>query len=162
MKRTVEVVFGIIGSLFNVIAIAFLGIMLAGMSQLKNNTQIQDELVTQFENEFSKDPQFQEVDVQSFSDSMMSVINSFGPLGWFINICFIISFVLGIIAMVSVVRAKEKKANFAGAMFIVAGVLAGILSPTSIIYYIAAIICFVRKPKIVELTETDSTYIEQA
>ncbi len=162
MKRTVEVVFGIIGSLFNALAITFMGIMLAGMNQLKNNTQIQDELVSQFENEFSKDPQFQDIDVQSFSNSMMSVINSFGPLGWFIIICFIISFVLGIIAMVSAVRAKEKKANFAGAMFIVAGVLGGILSPTSIIYYIAAIICFVRKPKVVETTDLDAPYIEQA
>jgi len=31
-------------------------------------------------------------------------------------------------------------------LFIVAGVLSGIISLTSILFYIAAIMCFVRKP----------------
>ncbi|MGG0658177.1 DUF4064 domain-containing protein [Rummeliibacillus pycnus] len=159
MKRTVEIVFGIIGSFFNILAIGFMGLMMIGMTELKNSAQTQDDLIAEFENQFSTDPQLQDIDMQSFTNSMNSIIHGFGPFGWFTLICFIISLVLGIIAMVQVYRAKDKKANFAGAMFIVAAVFAGIISPTSIVYYIAAIICFVRKP-IEEISDT--TYIEQA
>ena len=159
MKRTIEIVFGVIGSLFNIIAIGFMGLMVIFMNGFQNNTQAQDELIAEFEKQFSEDPQFQTIDMQSFSDSMLSVINGFGPFAWFIIICFIISFIVGIIAMVQVARAKDKKANLAGTMFIIAAVFAGILSPTSVIYYIAAIICFVRKPKV---EVSDETYNEQS
>ncbi|MFJ8263696.1 DUF4064 domain-containing protein [Rummeliibacillus sp. NPDC094406] len=159
MKRTIEIVSGVIGSFFNIIAIGFMGIMLIFVNEFQNNTQAQDEFIAEFEKQLSEDPQFQDVDMQSFSDSMLSIINFFGPTAWFIIICFIISFIVGIIAMVQVARAKDKTANLAGAMFIIAAVFAGILSPTSLIYYIAAIICFVRKPKV---EESDSSYSEQS
>lgn len=148
MKRTVEIVLGIIGSFFNVIAIAFIGIMVKGVSEINNNTQFQDELVEEFKMKLSNDPQFQEIDIQQFAESMVSVINYLGPFGWFIIVCFIISLIVGIVAMVLAVQAKDKKATFAGIMFLVAGVFAGIISLTSIVYYSAAIICFVRKPKV--------------
>ncbi|WP_397536387.1 DUF4064 domain-containing protein [Rummeliibacillus pycnus] len=159
MKRTIEIVFGVIGSFFNIIAIGFMGLMLVFINEFQNNTQAQDEFIAEFQKQLSEDPQFQDVDMQSFSDSMLSIINFFGPTAWFIIIFFIISFIVGIIAMVQVARVKDKTANLAGAMFIIAAVFAGILSPTSLIYYIAAIICFVRKPKV---EVSDSTYSDQS
>ncbi|WP_102693723.1 DUF4064 domain-containing protein [Rummeliibacillus pycnus] len=160
MKRTIEIVLGIIGSFFNIIAIALMGLMMVLMNGLQNNKQAQDEMFAEFEKQFSEDPQLQDIDMQSFSDSMITIINGFGPFSWFIVVCFIISLIVGIIAIANVARAKDKRANFAGAMFIVAAVFSGIISITSIIYYIAAIICFVRKPKEEISDISDSTYSE--
>jgi len=136
-----------------------MGFLMFLMNGLQNNQQAQDEMFAEFEKQFSEDPQLQDLDMQSFSDSMLTIINGFGPFSWFIIVCFIISLIVGIIAMVNVARVKDKKANFAGAMFIVAAVFSGIISITSIVYYIAAIICFVRIPK---EEKKDSTYSEEA
>lgn len=57
----------------------------------------------------------------------------------------VISVVLGIIAFVYLM--KNKSMNATGGLLIAAGVLSGLISITSILYYIAAIMCFVRKPK---------------
>lgn len=159
MKRTVEIVFGIIGSFFNVIAIASMGLMVVGINELKNNTQFQNEMITEFERQAKDNPESSQMDVQTFTTNTNLIMNNFGPLFWFILICFIISLILGIIAIIQAVKAKDKKANFAGGLFIAAAVLAGFLSPTSIVYYIAAIICFVRKPK--EGIDGESTSIHQ-
>lgn len=147
MKRTAEIVLGIIGTFFNVIGIAFIGVMIRGISEVKNNEQFQDEIVKEFKSQQSNDPQLQDIDVQIFTDGMEKIINFSGVFGWLIIACFIISLIIGVVATVKVAKVKDKKANFAGSMFLIAGVLAGILSLTSIIYYIAAIVCFVRKPK---------------
>ncbi|WP_186731293.1 DUF4064 domain-containing protein [Rummeliibacillus suwonensis] len=147
MKRTAEIVLGIIGTFFNVIGIAFIGVMIRGVSEVKNNEQFQDEILKEFKSQQSNDPQLQDIDIQTFTDGMGTIINFLGVFGWLIIASFIISLIVGVVATVKVVKVKDKKANFAGSMFLIAGVLAGILSLTSIIYYIAAIICFVRKPK---------------
>ncbi|MGM9966370.1 MULTISPECIES: DUF4064 domain-containing protein [unclassified Rummeliibacillus] len=154
MKRTIEIVLGSVGTLFNLIAIAIMGLIVKLVSEVKNNTQLQDELVTEFKNQLTNDPQFKDTDIQAFAESMVSAINFLGPFGWFIIICFIVSVVAGIVGIVQAVRTKNR-ANFAGSMFIVAGVFAGILSLTSIVYYIAAIMCYVRKPK---AESSDVTY----
>lgn len=154
MKRTAEIVLGIIGTVFNIIAIVMMGIIVRVVSEVKNNTQLQDELVAEFKAQLTNDPQFKDTDVQTFADSMISAINFLGPFGWFIIICFIISLIAGIVGMVLVVRTKNR-ATFAGSMFLVAGVFAGIISLTSIVYYIVAIMCFVRKPK---AEEDNATY----
>lgn len=154
MKRTIEIVLGSVGTIFNLIAIAIMGLMVKLVSEIKNNAQVQDELVAEFKNQLTNDPQFKDTDIQTFAESMVSAINFLGPFGWFIIICFIISVVAGIVGIVQIVKRKNK-ANFAGIMFLVAGVFAGILSLTSIVYYIAAIMCFVRKPK---AEASDETY----
>jgi hypothetical protein len=146
VKRTIEIVLGSVGTIFNLIAIAIMGLMVKLVSEIKNNAQVQDELVAEFKNQLTNDPQFKDTDIQTFAESMVSAINFLGPFGWFIIICFIISVVAGIVGIVQIVKRKNK-ANFAGIMFLVAGVFAGILSLTSIVYYIAAIMCFVRKQK---------------
>lgn len=154
MKRTTEIVLGIIGTVFNMIAIAIMGIIVRVVLEVKNNTLLQDELVEEFKTQLTNDPQFKDTDIQTFAESMVSAINFLGPFGWFIIVCFIVSVIAGIVGIVLVVRTKNR-ATYAGSLFLVAGVFAGILSFTSIIYYIAAIMCFVRKQK---EEENNATY----
>lgn len=147
MKRTGELVFGIIGSLFNLIAISFVGLLVVSMSSVSVNEQFQNELVTEMEKNYANNPNLQDIDPQSFADTVVAFTDGFGPFGWFFIVCFVISLVLGIVACIQAYKAKNKKANMAGWLFIVAAIFAGIISFTSFAYYIAAIICFVRKPK---------------
>ena len=59
-------------------------------------------------------------------------------------IVMIISVVLNIIGIVNI--WNNKNAKLAGIMFIIAGVVGGLLSLSSILLYIAAILCFTKKP----------------
>ena len=82
-------------------------------------------------------------------------IDLFGLFGWGFIILLVISLVLNIIGIVSV--NKNKKPKNAGILFIVAGLFAGVLSLTSILLYVAAIMCFVRKPPI-QFAEQEEYY----
>jgi hypothetical protein len=74
----------------------------------------------------------------------MTFFNFVGGFFWLLIIGLIISLVLNIIGIVNIWR--NKNAKLAGIMFIIAGVLAGLLSLSSILLYITAILCFTKKP----------------
>ena len=81
---------------------------------------------------------------QADLDAIYSVFTVMGGFFWLIIIGMIISVVLNIIGIVNI--WKNKNAKLAGIMFIIAGVLGGILSLPSILLYVAAILCFTKKP----------------
>ena len=79
---------------------------------------------------------------------------------WLIIIGLIISLILTIIGIVNIWKNKNPK--LAGTMFIIAGLSAGILSLTSILLYIAGILCFTKKPPLTNEPQfVDDNMMEQ-
>lgn len=136
VSRGAEKTLGVIGIIFNLLTIALLVIGLLSFSNIQNTTEFQ-----QFEQEILNDPTFaSEQDAQLFLDTFAS---SFNIIGWVIVALLAISTILAILAIVNLRNNRNPKA--AGVFFIIAGLFAGLLSLTSILFYIAAIMCFVRK-----------------
>ena len=138
ISRTGERVLGIIGIVFNVITIILLAWLITSLSSLEGTAEFE-----QFQQEIMNDPAFEgsPEEAQMVVDFMM---NGIGVFGWALVAMLVLSTIFAIVALVNL--KKTKSASLAGIFFILAGLLAGILSPTSILFYIAAIMCFVRKP----------------
>ncbi|MBM7579518.1 DUF4064 domain-containing protein [Jeotgalibacillus terrae] len=146
MKRTAEGVLTIIGIVVNVLMIA--GALFLGA--LFEDPAVQQEM----EMEFQNDPAFADAGVDP-----AVVTDLFASLGLFFNVVVIISTVLSIIALFAMKRNKKPK--LAGGLLIastlvvaVGTVLLGWLP--ALLFLIAAIMCFVRKPKVVEDPYTHS------
>lgn len=77
-------------------------------------------------------------------DMFISFMGSFGIVIWFIVAVVFIALILNIIGLVKVWNNKSPKA--AGTLFIIAGLFGGFLSLPSILLYVAAILCFTKKP----------------
>ncbi|MBM7599667.1 cytochrome bd-type quinol oxidase subunit 2 [Virgibacillus halotolerans] len=134
MKRTGEIVLGVIGAIFYGLGALFGVIMLF----LKNQ---QD-----FLREIYEDPEF--ADVFDFN----SLVNSLAAGGWTLIITSLIALILGIIAIVFIKGNKKPKA--AGIIFIVTAVVITIVTfgaaiLPGIFFLIAGIMCLVRKPQTV-------------
>ncbi len=142
MSRTGELALGIVSAVFT-----FLGTILTVIFLVGGSSVFTDEaFLYEFEQEIYNDPTLSEIEAQETIDIMSVFFEMFTVLGWLLVATLVISLVLNIIGVVSV--SKNKKPKLAGVMFIIAGVFAGILSLTSILLYIAAIMCFVRKPPV--------------
>ncbi|WP_284141422.1 MULTISPECIES: DUF4064 domain-containing protein [unclassified Virgibacillus] len=127
MKRTGEMVLGVIGvgmdALFMLLGIVVLIIMNSGVGLLEQGIN--------------------ELGYGGFNQFLYLFIN----LIWIPIVSCVISFVLGIIGLLNL----SKKPNVAGAFFIAATVVSSWLIFTgiafqSLLYLIAGIMCFVRKP----------------
>lgn len=142
MSRTGEVVLSVISAIITLLSIVLVTILvISGSSILK------DEAVTnQFLTDVATDPNMTETDLQLLNDNMDVVIDAFSLFGWVFIIILVISLILNIIGIMSI--SKNKNPKLAGIMFILAGLFAGVISLTSILLYIAAIMCFVRKPPV--------------
>lgn len=139
MSRTGEIVLGIISALFSLGSIILLSIVV-----INGSSATQEEgFATEVEQIIMSDPNLTSQDAELFIENLDPIINFFSILGWGFVIVLVISLVLNILGIVFVM--KNKKPKLAGIMFIVAGLFAGIISITSILLYIAAIMCFVRK-----------------
>lgn len=152
MKRTGEMALGIIGSVINVLVIILLAVMIIGISTFANDSTFTDELLSDVQN----DPTLSSGEIEAlttFIDNMPTYINSFG---WFGVALLVVSLALGILGVVYI--RKSDKQKVAGTFFILAGVFAGIISVTAILFYIAAIMSFVRKPKVEEI---DTFYVNE-
>ncbi|WP_416143977.1 DUF4064 domain-containing protein [Planococcus koreensis] len=89
------------------------------------------------------DPTMTDVgDVQGLVDGLLT---SFDVIMWVIVGLLAISTVFALLAIGRL--GRNANPNMAGVFFIVAGLFAGIMSLTSILFYIAAIMCFVRKAR---------------
>lgn len=142
MSRTGEVVLSVISAIITLLSIVLVTILvISGSSILK------DEAVTkQFLTDVATDPNITETDLQLLNDNMDVLIDAFSLFGWVFIIILVISLILNIIGIMSI--SKNKNPKLAGIMFILAGLFAGVISLTSILLYIAAIMCFVRKPPV--------------
>ncbi|SDN40188.1 Protein of unknown function [Psychrobacillus sp. OK028] len=151
MSRTGEIVLGVISAIMTLLSIILVSILVVSGSSL-----MQDEaFISEFENMMITDPNVTEADLQFVNDNKDVAIDAFNVFGWVFIIILIISLILNIIGIVSV--SKNKNPKLAGIMFILAGLFAGIISITSILLYVAAIMCFVRKPP-VQLQEQEEYY----
>ncbi|ALS79765.1 MULTISPECIES: DUF4064 domain-containing protein [Planococcus] len=137
VNRAGEKVLGIIGIVFNILAMALIGFAMVSYSTMPEMRQFMEE-------EMLADPTITNPeDVQLMLDMMSS---GFNVVGWVTIALLALSTILAIVALINL--RKKGKASIAGVFFIIAGLFAGLLSLTSILFYIAAIMCFVRKPRI--------------
>lgn len=136
INRTAEKVLSIISAVFSTIGIIMSFVIMAFYNFLKSDPMIREE----FEAEMLADPTINPADIELF----YGVFNFLGGLIWLIIAGFIISLILTIIGIVNIWKNKNPK--LAGIMFIIAGLFAGIISLTSILLYIAGILCFTKKP----------------
>ncbi|MCA1062704.1 DUF4064 domain-containing protein [Rossellomorea sp. AcN35-11] len=146
VKRTGEVVMGVIGiilsALFSIIGI----VMNMGMSN--------PEIMSQMEEGMASDPNLQAEGMTP--GDMASVMSVAESMGSYLVILGIIASILGIIAVVFIV--KNKKPVLAGVMFIIAALVIGLGTigfgfVPGLLFLIAGIMAFVRKPK-----KTDPVY----
>ncbi|MCZ8536738.1 DUF4064 domain-containing protein [Paenisporosarcina quisquiliarum] len=139
MSRAGEVALGVIGTILNIILLIFVILAVVGASNA--NT---DELKQMFEEEIVlSDPTMTPEDIAVFNDAVDVGIEVVGVVGWVVVVTLLVSIILSILGVVKVSKNKSPKA--AGIMFIFAGLLSGILLLAPILFYIAAIMCFVRK-----------------
>ena len=135
MKRTAEKVLSIISLIFTVLGIIG-SFFLVGFMKLVNGGEIGDEI----EMELFSDPSMTPADVEG----VLLFFDFLEGFSWFFVVVLIISLIATIVGMVFM--WNDKNAKLAGIMFIVAGLFAFLISPTSIMLYVAAILCFTRKP----------------
>lgn len=140
LSRTGEKVLGIIGTIFNVIGIILAIVLITSLSGFEGS-----EMHNQMEQDLRNDPTLTNPqDAEMAVDAFNAFVAGFDVVGWVLIILLAISTVFAVLAMAKLKSVDS--ASTAGIFFILAGVFAGILSLTSILFYIAAIMCFVRKP----------------
>ena len=151
MSRTGEMVLGVISAIFTALSIILISLLVIG-----GNSAIQDDAFnTEIQKEILNDPSLTSQDAEAVAQVFDVLPGVFSAFGWGIVVVFVISLILNIIGIVNI--SKNKNPKLAGIMFILAGLFAGILSLTSILLYIAAIMCFVRKPP-VQFAEQEEYY----
>ncbi|QUW23748.1 DUF4064 domain-containing protein [Sporosarcina sp. Marseille-Q4063] len=146
MKRTAEKVLSIIGAVFTLLGIIGSFAFAAFMKVVLSDGTIRSEM----EAEFLADPTLGAEDV----DMVFGMIESFADFSWLFVIVLIISLIANIIGIIFIWNNKNPK--LAGTMFILAGLFAFVLSPTSILLYIAGILCFTRKAPLTD----EPTFVE--
>ncbi|MFI8574274.1 DUF4064 domain-containing protein [Rossellomorea aquimaris] len=146
VKRTGEVVMGVIGiilsALFSIIGI----VVNMGMSD--------PEVMSQLEEGMESDPNVQNAEMTA--GDLSSIINAAESAGSYLVILGIIASILGIIAVLTIV--KNKKPVLSGIMFIIAALVIGLGTigfgfVPGLLFLIAGIMALVRKPK-----KTDPVY----
>ncbi|PYF03951.1 DUF4064 domain-containing protein [Ureibacillus chungkukjangi] len=151
MKRTGEKVLSIIAHVLNVLAVGLLIVMLFGSRMFMDMTMSDPVLQSEFESQMSASglTQAEMDDLLLYMDDFIGFISG---VGWVFVVLGLIALVLGIIGTFRV----DKNAKLAGILFSISAVLSGIISLQGILLIIAAIMCFVRKPKSdISLQKTD-------
>jgi hypothetical protein len=139
LSRAGEVALGIIGTILNVLLLVFVTLAVVGASNADTaelKQFVEEEMIM-------TDPAMTPDDIAVFNEAFDVGIDVFGVVGWVIVVTLLISVILSIIGVIKVSKNKSPKA--AGVLFIFAGLLSGILLLAPILFYIAAIMCFVRK-----------------
>ncbi|MBT2584026.1 DUF4064 domain-containing protein [Planococcus sp. ISL-109] len=140
LNRTGEKVLGIIGTIFNVLGIIFAIFVITSLSGFEGS-----EMHNQMEQDLRNDPMMTSPqDAEMAVDAFNAFVQVFDVVGWILVALLAVSTVFAILAIIKLKSVES--VNTAGIFFIIAGIFAGILSLTSILFYIAAIMCFVRKP----------------
>ncbi|WP_282137778.1 DUF4064 domain-containing protein [Rossellomorea aquimaris] len=146
VKRTGEVVMGVIGIILSAL-FSIIGIVLnMGMSN--------PEVMSQLEEGMESDPNIQNAEMTA--GDISSIINAAESTGSYLVILGIIASILGIIAVLTIV--KNKKPVLSGIMFIIAALVIGLGTigfgfVPGLLFLIAGIMALVRKPK-----KTDPVY----
>ncbi|CAN7391764.1 DUF4064 domain-containing protein [Rossellomorea sp. LjRoot5] len=140
VKRTGEVIMGVIGIVLSAL-FSIIGIVLnMGMSS--------PEVMSQIEEGMESDPNLQESGMTA--GDMSAIMETAESMGSYLVILGIIASILGIIAVMTIV--KNKKPVLSGIMFIIAALVIGLGTIgfgfiPGLLFLIAGIMAFVRKPK---------------
>ncbi|PFA67032.1 hypothetical protein CN378_11645 [Bacillus sp. AFS015802] len=146
VKRTGEVIMGVIGIVLSAL-FSIIGIVLnMGMNS--------PEVMSEIEEGMASDPNLQESGMTA--GDMNSIMEAAESMGSYLVILGIIASILGIIAVLTIV--KNKKPVLSGIMFIIAALVIGLGTIgfgfiPGLLFLIAGIMAFVRKPK-----KTDPVY----
>lgn len=137
MKRTAEIVLGIIGAL----GYAFMAAIGGFMLWMQNNRDLIESEMTTGTGDPSTDFSMEEFE---------AAMDMLGAGGWIVLISAIAAIILGIVAMV--LLKGNKKPVIAGIIFIATAIIISITTTglgviAGIFYLIAGIMCLVRKPK---------------
>ncbi|AQQ54965.1 hypothetical protein B0X71_02510 [Planococcus lenghuensis] len=135
-SRTGEKVLGIIGIVLNVIAIILVVMAVVEVGSGTFEADLEEFILT--------DPTLAPEDAEATLVALSGLTEAIEVFGWVIGISLVVSTILAIIAVINL--NDNKKPVLAGVLFVIAGILSGIISLTALIFYIAAIMCFVRKP----------------
>ncbi|MFJ6412975.1 DUF4064 domain-containing protein [Terribacillus sp. AE2B 122] len=129
IKRTAELVLGIIGVAFNALGAILVGVFIGATGDF-------------IAEDIRNDPEFtaEEADIVS---------NLFGGIGWYYVIVSAIAAILGVVALV--LLRRNNKSTVSGVIFIVTAVLSALLTifvatVPAILYLVAGILAIVRKP----------------
>lgn len=151
MKRTAEKVLAIIGVIFTAISLI---ISFIGLAMIKVFTE--DEAIrAEIEMDLFSAPEFTTEEVE-FILTMIDFLEGFM---WGFIILLLISFAVTIIGIIFMWNNKNSK--LAGVMFILGGLFAFIFTPTSILLYIAGILCFTRKPPYTDDSQIAGEYPDE-
>ncbi|MBN8193239.1 DUF4064 domain-containing protein [Bacillus sp. NTK074B] len=146
VKRTGEVIMGVIGIVLSAL-FSIIGIVLnMGMNS--------PEVMSQIEEGMESDPNLQESGMSA--GDMNSIMEAAESMGSYLVILGIIAAIIGIIAVFTIV--KNRKPVLSGIMFIIAALVIGLGTLgfgfiPGLLFLIAGIMAFVRKPK-----KTDPVY----
>lgn len=136
VNRVAERVLAIISAVFTTFAlvgsVVFLGLINVGLSDAEMRADIEAEIYN--------DPTF----TVEEADMIVMVIDVMAGFMWVVIIALIISLVLNIIGMFLIWNSSNAKV--AGILFILSGLINFILSISSILLYIAAVLSFTKKP----------------
>ncbi|MCR8847401.1 DUF4064 domain-containing protein [Rossellomorea sp. SC111] len=140
VKRTGEVVMGVIGIVLSAL-FSIIGIVL-------NMGTSSPEVMSQIEEGMESDPNLQESGMTA--GDMSAIMETAESMGSYLVILGIIASILGIIAVMTIV--KNKKPVLSGIMFIIAALVIGLGTIgfgfiPGLLFLIAGIMAFVRKPK---------------
>ncbi|WP_226674634.1 DUF4064 domain-containing protein [Rossellomorea aquimaris] len=146
VKRTGEVVMGVIGIVLSAL-FSIIGIVL-------NMGMQSPDVMSQIEEGMESDPNLQESGMTA--GDMNSIMEAAESMGSYLVILGIIASIIGIIAVLTIV--KNRKPVLSGIMFIIAALIIGLGTVgfgfiPGLLFLIAGIMAFVRKPK-----KTDPVY----
>ncbi len=137
ISRSGEKILGVIGIVFNLLTIALIVFSIFSLGNVENDPEFRQFL----EEQIMADPGMTEMgDVEGLVDTLLT---SFDVIMWVLVGLLAISTIFAILAIGRL--GKNGNPNMGGVFFIVAGLFAGLLSLTSILFYVAALMCFVRK-----------------
>lgn len=140
MKRTVERVLSIISAVLSFLSLIILIMIVYAGQMMMSDPAFEEELMFEIQSNPTLYPAEAEMNTD-LMNNMMLVLNS---LGWILVIVTVVAIILAIIGAVKV----NRNAKTAGILFIVGGILSGIISIPGILLLIAGTMCFVRKEKI--------------
>lgn len=136
MNRTAERILSVISAIFTLISIILGFISLSLVKMMIAD----DSFRAEFEAELFTNPNL----TSEEAELMLTFIDFFEGFIWLLIAILIISFIATVIGIIFI--WNNKKPKLAGVFFIFGGLFAFILTPTSIMLYIAAILCFIKKP----------------
>ncbi|WP_088006135.1 DUF4064 domain-containing protein [Indiicoccus explosivorum] len=142
-SRTWEKALGIIGIVLNVTVIILTIIAIINIGGFEGSV-----FEAQLQEDILNDPTLTPEEAEATVALVSGFTDIFGVFGWVIVAVLALASALAVVAIINL--NDNKKPKLAGILFVIAGILSGLLSLTALIFYVAAIMCFVRRPPLAE------------